>query len=55
MSYEQLQGVTQLIGGCLFLLVLIGVGIHAFRPSNAERFKRLAGLALENEDLKNRK
>lgn len=55
MSYEEIQGITQLVAGLLFLCVLIGVIIYVMRPSNKEHFKRLAALTLENEDIDQRK
>lgn len=49
MTYEEVQVVSQLVAGGLFLAVLIGVAIYAFKPSNKSDFEHMARLPLETD------
>lgn len=51
MSYKDIQVITQLVSGGLFLMVLLGVAVYVALPSNAARFEKQSRLPLENEDL----
>jgi cbb3-type cytochrome oxidase subunit 3 len=48
MTYEFVQGVSQLVASGLFLGVLAAVAVYVFRPSNTSRFERAASLPLDN-------
>ena len=48
MSYEYIQGVSQIVASGLFLSVLAGVVIYVFRPANKSRFERAAHLPLDS-------
>ncbi len=48
MTYEFVQGVSQIVASGIFLCVLAGVAVYVFRPSNASRFERAARLPLDS-------
>ena len=51
MSYENLSAASQLIAMGILGAVLLGVVIHALRPSNKARFDAAARLPLEHDDV----
>jgi len=50
MTYETLTSVCQILAMAIFGTVMLGILIHALRPSNKARFERAARLALRNDD-----
>lgn len=48
MTYEFVQGVSQVVASGLFLGVLAVVAVYVFRPSNKSRFERAASLPLDS-------
>jgi cytochrome c oxidase cbb3-type subunit 4 len=49
MTYETAAFISHLITLAVFGGVMLGVLIHAFRPSNKARFDTVARLALEDD------
>lgn len=48
MTYEYAQALSQLIASGLFLCVLAGVAVYAFRPANKASFERAARIPLDS-------
>lgn len=50
-NYEQIQALAQLAASVLFVAVLFGVAIYAFRPANKKAFEHAARLPLDTSNL----
>jgi cbb3-type cytochrome oxidase subunit 3 len=50
MTYEYAQSLSHLVASVLFVCVLLGVVIYAFKPSNKEAFERASRLPLDSDN-----
>jgi len=50
MTYEQVQLVSQLVSMALFMAMLAGAFIYAFRTKNRAKFERASRAPLDNDD-----
>lgn len=53
MSYDAIVQISQLVSGAIFLSVLIGVAIYAFKPANRGRFEHASRIPLDKNNAPN--
>ena len=50
MTYDEAQVISQIVSMAIFMALLGGAFIYAFKKSNASKFERAAKAALDNDD-----